>query len=69
VVLKEYEILVDSRKEVKTSDEEFQYSDYVLLGKTGKPKAVVEAKKTSKDETVMETFGILSRRSTKEKTK
>lgn len=26
-----------------------QFSDYVLLGKNGKPLAVVEAKKTSKD--------------------
>lgn len=35
-----------------------QYSDYVLLGKDGKPIAVVEAKKTSKDATnARERFG------------
>lgn len=35
--------------EARTKYEGHQFSDYVLLGKDGKPIAVVEAKKTSKD--------------------
>lgn len=51
-VVEEYDIpvnLPDSVSEPRTRYEGHQYSDYVLLGKDGKPLAVVEAKKTSKD--------------------
>lgn len=51
-VIKEFEIEVDTSKweeGVVTEHHGHQYSDYVLLGKTGEPLAVVEAKKTSKD--------------------
>ena len=41
--------LPDAVAEQQTPYEGHQYSDYVLLGKDGKPLAVVEAKKTSKD--------------------
>jgi type I restriction enzyme, R subunit len=51
-VVEEYDILTDFPEgvaEARTRYEGHQFSDYVLLGKNGKPIAVVEAKKTSKD--------------------
>jgi type I restriction enzyme, R subunit len=50
-VIEEFDILVDKEKidEAATPYSGHQYSDYVLLGKDGKPIAVVEAKKTSVD--------------------
>ena len=51
-VVQEYDILVDlpdGVAEAQTPYQGHQFSDYVLLGKNGKPFAVVEAKKTSKD--------------------
>lgn len=51
-VVQEFDILVDlpeGIKEARTPYEGHQFSDYVLLGKDGKPLAVVEAKRTSKD--------------------
>ena len=51
-VSKEFDIKVDlpeGVQEPRTQYEGHQFSDYVLLGKDGKPLAVVEAKKTSKD--------------------
>ncbi len=51
-VVQEFDILVDlpeGIKEARTTYEGHQFSDYVLLGKDGKPLAVVEAKRTSKD--------------------
>ena len=51
-VVKEYDILVDLPEGVAEAQTPYlghQFSDYVLLGKNGKPLAVVEAKKTSKD--------------------
>ncbi len=47
----EYDIIVDKNlvKEAPTPYAGHQYSDYVLLGRDGKPLAVVEAKKTSVD--------------------
>ncbi len=56
-VMQEYEILLGrelGKEPGKLADPtpmygEFQYSDYVLLGKNAKPLAVVEAKRTSKD--------------------
>jgi len=51
-VIKELDIkidLPDGIKEPRTKYEGHQFSDYALLGKDGKPLAVVEAKKTSKD--------------------
>lgn len=54
-VVHEYDILVDlpeGVKEAKTPYQGHQFSDYVLLGKNGKPLAVVEAKKSSKDATL-----------------
>jgi type I restriction enzyme R subunit len=50
-VIEEYDILVDSNlvQEATTPYAGHQFSDYVLLGKDGKPLAVVEAKKTSVD--------------------
>ena len=51
-VVQEYDILVDLPEgvaEAQTPYQGHQFSDYVLLGKNGKPLAVVEAKKTSKD--------------------
>lgn len=51
-VIEEYDIpapLPDGIFEPRTPFEGHQFSDYVLLGKDGKPLAVVEAKKTSKD--------------------
>ncbi len=50
-VIEEFDIIVDSNlvKEAATPYAGHQYSDYVLLGKDGKPLAVVEAKKTSVD--------------------
>lgn len=48
-VATEFSIIVDSNKvsEAATPYSGFQFSDYVLLGKDGKPLAVVEAKKTA----------------------
>ena len=51
-VIEEYDILVglaDGVTEARNSYDGHQFSDYVLLGKDGKPLAVVEAKKSSKD--------------------
>ena len=51
-VIAEFDIKVDlpdGVKEPRTQYEGHQFSDYVLLGKHGKPLALVEAKKTSKD--------------------
>ena len=41
--------LPEGISEARTKYEGHQFSDYILLGKDGKPLAVVEAKKTSKD--------------------
>lgn len=51
-VIEEYDIevgLSEGIAEARTKYDGHQFSDYVLLGKDGKPLAVVEAKKTSKD--------------------
>ena len=50
-VIEEFDIIVDKKRvrEAPTPYAGHQYSDYVLLGKDGKPLAVVEAKKTSVD--------------------
>ena len=51
-VHEEFDIKVDLPEgvsEPRTQYEGHQFSDYVLLGKDGKPLAVVEAKRTSKD--------------------
>ncbi len=50
-VIEEFDIIVDGNlvQEASTPYAGHQYSDYVLLGKDGKPLAVVEAKKTSID--------------------
>ena len=51
-VVHEFDILVDlpeGIKEPQTPYQGHQFSDYVLLAKNGKPLAVVEAKKSSKD--------------------
>jgi type I restriction enzyme R subunit len=51
-VIEEFDILVglaDSVTEARSQYDGHQFSDYVLLGKDGKPLAVVEAKKSSKD--------------------
>jgi type I restriction enzyme R subunit len=51
-VIQEFEVnvpLPDGVTEPRTKYEGHQYCDYVLLGKDGKPLAVVEAKKASKD--------------------
>lgn len=50
-VIEEFDIVVDTflAAEARTPYAGHQYSDYVLLGKDGKPLAVVEAKKTSVD--------------------
>jgi type I restriction enzyme R subunit len=53
-VIEEFDIIVDSNLvlEAPTPYAGHQYSDYVLLGKDGKPLAVVEAKKTSVDSAI-----------------
>jgi len=50
-VIEEFDIIVDDNlvKEAVTPYGGHQFSDYVLLGKDGKPLAVVEAKKTAAD--------------------
>jgi type I restriction enzyme R subunit len=50
-VVEEFDIIVNENlaQEAATPYAGHQYSDYVLLGKDGKPLAVVEAKKTSVD--------------------
>lgn len=50
-VIEEFDIIVDKNriKEAPNPYAGHQFSDYVLLGKDGKPLAVVEAKKTSVD--------------------
>ncbi len=50
-VIEEFDIVVDSNlvEEPATPYSGRQFSDYVLLGKDGKPLAVVEAKKTTVD--------------------
>ena len=53
-VVEEFDIIVDANmvREAPTPYAGHQYSDYVLLGKDGKPLAVVEAKKSSVDANV-----------------
>jgi len=55
-VVEEFDIIYDKQvvSDIQTSYSAHQASDYVLLGKDGKPLAVVEAKKTSADATVGE---------------
>lgn len=51
-VIEEFDILTalsEGVAEARTPYEGHQFSDYVLLGKDGKPLAVIEAKKTSRD--------------------
>ncbi len=50
-VIEEFDIVVDKNlaQEAQTPYSGHQFSDYVLLGKDGKPLAVVEAKKTAVD--------------------
>ena len=51
-VVEEFDILVGKPEGIKEPCSPYdgrQFSDYVLLGKDGKPLAVVEAKRTSKD--------------------
>lgn len=51
-VIEEFDILTSPAEKIaepRTQYAGHQFSDYVLLGKNGKPLAVVEAKKTSKD--------------------
>ena len=50
-VIEEFDIIVDANmvREAPTPYAGHQFSDYVLLGKDGKPLAVVEAKKSSVD--------------------
>lgn len=51
-VVEEFDILTvlpEGVAEPRTSYQGHQFSDYVLLGKDGKPLAVIEAKKTSRD--------------------
>lgn len=48
-VIEEFDILLSMVEEPSTPFAGHQFSDYVLLGKDGKPLAVVEAKKTSVD--------------------
>lgn len=50
-VVEEFDIIIDKNlvQEAPTPYAGHQFSDYVLLGKDGKPLAVVEAKKTSVD--------------------
>lgn len=51
-VIKEFHIIVDDNliEEASTPYSGRQFSDYVLLGKDGKPVAVVEAKKFLDDD-------------------
>lgn len=51
-VIEEFDIHLTVVEEPTTPYAGHQYSDYVLLGKDGKPLAVVEAKKTSVDATL-----------------
>ena len=51
-VVEEFDILtapIEGVAEPRTPYEGHQFSDYVLLGKNGKPMAVIEAKKTNND--------------------
>jgi type I restriction enzyme R subunit len=48
-VIQEFEIVIPNPLLKAESPNKNQFSDYVLLGKDGKPLAVVEAKKTTKD--------------------
>jgi len=51
-VIQEFDITINKESEIDEPVKKYgehQFSDYVLLGKDGKPLAVVEAKKTSKD--------------------
>ena len=51
-VIEEFDIKVEISDSIAENIIEYnthQFSDYVLLGKDGKPLAVIEAKKTSKD--------------------
>jgi len=54
-VIEEFDIIVDKNiaEEASTPYAGHQFSDYVLLGKDGKPLAVVEAKKTSVDAAIL----------------
>ncbi len=51
-VIEEFDILFTVVEEPPTPYAGHQFSDYVLLGKDGKPLAVVEAKKTSVDDAI-----------------
>ena len=53
-VIEEFDIIVDDHlfREAATPYGGHQFSDYVLLGKDGKPLAVIEAKKTTADAAV-----------------
>ncbi|WP_259367364.1 DEAD/DEAH box helicase family protein [Cellulophaga baltica] len=53
-VIEEFDIIVDDNivREAATPYSGHQFSDYVLLGKDGKPLAVVEAKKSSVDASI-----------------
>ena len=50
-VIEEFDVIVNNNlaQEAETQYSGYQFSDYVLLGKNGKPLAVVEAKKTFVD--------------------
>jgi len=51
-VIEEFDILTSPAEKIAEARTQYachQFSDYVLLGKNGKPLAGVEAKKTSKD--------------------
>lgn len=51
-VIEEFEIRIELQNDVvktPTLNQGYQFSDYVLLGKDGKPVAVIEAKKTLQD--------------------
>jgi type I restriction enzyme R subunit len=55
-VIEEFQLIVDSNlaEEARTPYAGKQFSDYVLLGKNGKPLAVVEAKKSTVDSRIGE---------------
>lgn len=63
-VVEEFDIvtaLLEGVAEPRTKYEGHQFSDYVLLGKDGKPLAVVEAKKTAKDAAIIALADALMR--------
>ena len=51
-VIEEFDILLNVVEDPTTPYSGHQFSDYVLLGKDGKPLAVIEAKKTAADAAV-----------------